>query len=95
MTANETCLASWLRSMPHLLLRLQLPLLLLGREVLLDVELGEEYEEEDGVCADVVGELPGEVAVVVEHQLEAVHHDADKLDHLQRGHVLLPPDVAL
>ena len=22
-------------------------------------------------------------------------HDADELDHLQRGHVLLPPDVLL
>lgn len=66
-----------------------------SREVGLDVELREEDEEEDGVGRDEVGELPREVAVVVEDQLDAVHEDADELHHLQRGHVLLPPDVLL
>jgi len=47
------------------------------------------------VGANVVGDLPREVAVIVENQLEAVHHDGDKLDHLQSRHVLLPPDVLL
>ncbi len=70
-------------------------LMLLLAEVVLDVELGEEDEKHDGVGAYVVGKLPGEVAVVVENKLEAVRHDADKLDHLERGHVLLPPDVLL
>ncbi len=69
--------------------------MLLLAEVVLDVELGEEDEKHDGVGAYVVGKLPGEVAVVVENKLEAVRHDADKLDHLERGHVLLPPDVLL
>ena len=67
----------------------------LGCEVCPDVELREEEEEHDGVRADEVGELPGEVAVVVEDELEAVDHDADELDHLQVGHVLLPPNELL
>lgn len=63
------------------------------REIFLDVELREQPEKHDGVGGDVVRELPREIAVVVEHQLEAVGHDADELDHLEGGHVLLPPNV--
>ncbi len=29
------------------------------------------------------------------HQLKAVGHDRHELDHLDRGHVLFPPDVLL
>ena len=64
-------------------------------EVCLDVKLSKEEEEHDSVSRDVVRELPGEVAVVVQEQLEAVDHDSHELDHLQSGHVLLPPDVLL
>ena len=67
----------------------------LVRRVLPDVEVGEEDEEESGVHGDVVGKLPGEPAVVVEEQLEAVHHHGHELHHLHLGHVLLPPDVLL
>ena len=41
---------------------------------------------------DVVGELPGEVTIVIENELESMNHDAHKLHHLQRGQVLLPPE---
>ena len=65
-------------------------------EVLPDVKLREEDEEEDGVRPDVEPVLPRKAAAVVhEEELEAVSHDADELHHLQRGHVLLPPDVFL
>lgn len=45
--------------------------------------------------ADEVGKSDGVVAVVLEEQLEGVHHHKDELDHLQHGEVLLPPEVAL
>lgn len=35
------------------------------------------------------------VVAVDEEQLEGVHHDGDELDHLERGQVLLPPQVLL
>lgn len=35
------------------------------------------------------------VVAVDEQQLEGVHHDSDKLDHLQGGEVPLPPEVLL
>ena len=65
-------------------------------DVLPDVELREEDEEEDGVRPDVEPVLPRKAAALVhEEELEPVGHDADELHHLQRGHVLLPPDVFL
>ena len=68
---------------------------LVRRQVGVYVEVHEEDEEEDAVRGDVVGELPGEPAVVVEEQLEAVHTKGDELRHLHLGQVLLPPDVFL
>ena len=47
--------------------------------------MGKKDEEEDAVRGDVVGELPGELAVVVEEQLEAVRHKGHKLHHLHPG----------
>jgi len=55
------------------LLKPDLEFLSLGHDVGLNVELGEKYEEEDGVGTDEVGELPGEVAVVVEHLKDKLH----------------------
>jgi len=45
--------------------------------------------------SDEVGEANGVVAVVLEEQLEGVHHDQDELDHLHDREVLLPPQVLL
>lgn len=58
------------------------------------VELVEQEEEHDGVHSDPPDERLRVVAVD-EEQLERVHHDGDKLDHLQGGEVLLPPEVLL
>lgn len=58
------------------------------------VELVEQEEEHDGVHSDPPDERLRVVAVD-EEQLERVHHDGDKLDHLQGGEVLLPPQVLL
>lgn len=44
---------------------------------------------------DIVRDLPGKSALLVKEQLETVQHNPDELDHLKRGHVLLPPDVLL
>ncbi len=44
---------------------------------------------------NVQSQLPWEVAIVVENQLEAVNHDRNKLYHLNSRHVLLPPDEPL
>ena len=43
--------------------------------------------------ADVVGELLGEAAVVVEEELEGVDHDGHELDHLEVGDPRLPEEV--
>lgn len=58
------------------------------------VELVEQEEEHDGVHSDPPDE-GFRVVAVDEQQLEGVHHDGDKLDHLQTGEVLLPPEVLL
>lgn len=58
------------------------------------VELVEQEEEHDGVHSDPPDERLRVVAVD-EEQLERVHHDCHKLDHLQGGEVLLPPEVLL
>lgn len=58
------------------------------------VELVEQEEEHDGVHSDPPDER-SRVVAVDEQQLEGVHHDSDKLDHLQAGEVLLPPEVLL
>ncbi len=47
------------------------------------------------MSSDVVRILPRKFAIIIEDQLESMRHDADELDHLQGGHVLLPPDVFL
>lgn len=61
----------------------------------MDVELGEENEEHNSMSPDIVRELPWELAIIVQNQLEPMNHDAHKLDHLKSGHVLFPPDVLL
>ena len=58
------------------------------------VKLRKEAEEEETVAADVISEGGG-IGAFDEHELEGVDHDTDELDHLQRGEVLLPPDVLL
>lgn len=45
--------------------------------------------------SDEVGEANWVVAVVLEEQLEGVHHNQDELDHLHHCQVLLPPQVLL
>ena len=67
-----------------------MPLVVVG----LLVELGEEEEEHDGVHSDPPDKR-SRVVALDEEQLEGVGHDADELDHLQRGEMLLPPDVLL
>ena len=64
-------------------------------QVLFHIKVPKEEEKDEDVNADVDGVLPGEVAVVVEQQLELVDHDGDKLHQLQLGEVLLPPYVLL
>ena len=59
------------------------------------IKLPKEDDKYDDKNADVYRILPGEVAVVVEQQLELVDHDGDKLHQLQLGEVNLPPDVFL
>jgi len=58
------------------------------------VEFLEEEEEHDSVHADPPDEGSWVVAVD-EKQLEGVHHDGNELGHLQRGEILLPPEVLL
>lgn len=58
------------------------------------VELVEQEEEHDGVHSDPPDE-GSRVVAVDEQQLEGVHHDCDKLDHLQAGEVFLPPEILL
>lgn len=58
------------------------------------VELVEQEEEHDGVHADPPDER-ARVVAVDEEQLEGVYHDGDKLQHLQAGQVLLPPEEPL
>ena len=64
-------------------------------QVVFHIKVPKEEEKDEDVNADVDGVLPGEVAVVVEQQLELVDHDGDKLHQLQLGEVLLPPYVLL
>lgn len=47
------------------------------------------------MCANEVGKANGIVAVVLEEQLERVHHDQHKLNHLHHGQIFLPPEITL
>lgn len=62
--------------------------------VLLFVELFEQEEKHDRVHADPPDER-FRIVAIDEQQLERVNHDGQELDHLQRGQVLLPPQVLL
>lgn len=42
-----------------------------------------------------VGKANGIIAIIPEEQLEGVHHYQHKLDHLQDGEILLPPQIFL
>ncbi len=54
--------------------------LLFRPDVSLEVELGEEDKEESSMCGNVVGELPGESAIVVKCKLETVKHNCHELE---------------
>lgn len=59
------------------------------------VEVREEEVEHHGVCANEVGKANWIIAVVLEEQLERVHHHEHELNHLHHSQVFLPPEVAL
>lgn len=62
--------------------------------VALLVEVGEQEQEENAMEGNPDHETLWVVALN-KQELELVHKDGDKLDHLERGQVFLPPDVLL
>lgn len=58
------------------------------------VKIAEERVEAEGQEPHVPHENPWKIAVD-EEQLQSVDHDYDKLNHLHRRQVLLPPQVLL
>lgn len=59
------------------------------------VEVREEEVEHDRMSANEVGKTDGIVAIVLEEQLERVHHNQNKLYHLHDCQVFLPPQITL
>lgn len=49
------------------------------------VEIREQEIEQDGMGSNEVCEVNGIVAVVLKEQLEGMHHDQHKLDHLDNS----------
>ena len=44
--------------------------------------MGKETKKECSMSTYVVGKLVWKITIIIEHQLEAMHHDQDKLSHL-------------
>ena len=62
--------------------------------VYLDVKVGKEAEEHERMEAEHVGENSGE-RTIVKQELDSVDKDDGELEHLDKGEVLLPPQVLL
>lgn len=59
------------------------------------VEVREEEVEHNRVSANEVCKTDGIIAIVLEEQLERVHHDQNKLYHLHDCQIFLPPQITL